>query len=129
MYRLKTAAAFEAAHRIDDYPGKCRRLHGHNWSVEVEITGMTLDELGMLVDFKLVKQKLMTVLDKLDHQYLNELPMFAANSPTAENLAKFVFDELTAEQFLRDGVVVAAVSVWESPQSCVTYSPSGENHE
>ena len=126
MYRLKTSAAFEAAHRIVDYPGKCNRLHGHNWTTEVEITGDTLDELGMLADFRLVKQKLTAVLDKLDHRYLNELPTFAAQNPTAENLAKFIFDELSAENFLREGVKIAAVSVWESPKSCITYSPEGQ---
>ena len=123
MFRLKTSAAFEAAHRIVDYPGKCRRLHGHNWTVEVEIVGAELDDLGMLVDFKLVKKHLNAALETLDHQYLNELSMFADKNPTAENLAKFVFDELAKTDFLRGGVSIAAVSVWESPHSCVTYSP------
>ena len=126
MYRLKTSAAFEAAHKIVDYPGKCNRLHGHNWTVDVEITGKELDELGMLVDFKLVKENLAKVLEKLDHSYLNELPPFTSSNPTAENLAKYVFFELDSLGFLRDGVNIAAVSVWESPKSCVTFSPENE---
>ena len=126
MYELTVKSAFEAAHFIDGYAGKCSRLHGHNWTTEVEITGDTLDELGMLADFRLVKQKLTAVLDKLDHRYLNELTTFAAQNPTAENLAKFIFDELSAENFLREGVKIAAVSVWESPKSCITYSPEGQ---
>ena len=63
MYELKVEGAFEAAHQIPNYPGKCARLHGHNWVVEATVKGTELDELGMLIDFKKVKKALADVLD------------------------------------------------------------------
>ena len=123
MYELEVAADFEAAHRITDYPGKCSRLHGHNWQVKLKIVGKDLDELGMLIDFKVAKQQLNDVLGKLDHQFLNELPMFTTTNPTAENIAKFIYDELTDKEIFAKGAQISAVSVWESPRSCVSYIP------
>ena len=68
MFEIKVNAEFEAAHRIAGYPGKCDRLHGHSWTVEISAVGNELDELGMLVDFKKVKQAAMEILDRMDHQ-------------------------------------------------------------
>ena len=58
MFEIHVSAEFEAAHRVVNYPGKCDRIHGHSWTVEAVVTGTELDELGMLVDFKLVKGRL-----------------------------------------------------------------------
>ena len=121
MYELKVKAAFEAAHRIAGYPGKCDRLHGHNWQVEVSVNGTELDRLGMLVDFKEVKGLLKDILGKLDHYYLNELPPFSQGlNPTAENIAKYIYEEMAAGAKWPNAAL-AAVTVWESPDSCVTY--------
>lgn len=118
---------FEAAHRIPGYPGKCDRLHGHSWIVEAEVTGKTLDSLGMLVDFKLVKKELKEVLDRLDHRYINELPPFDDGViPTAENLAKYFYEGLAGSGIFRGGVRLESICVWESPHSCATYAPDGE---
>ena len=123
MYTIKVEGAFEAAHRVVNYPGKCDRLHGHNWLVEAEVRGTQLDELGMLVDFKLVKQALKAALDRFDHRFLNELEPFASGlNPTAENLARVIFEELEpSEVFVRDSHL-HAITVYETPKSSVTYT-------
>ena len=128
LFELTVRAEFEAAHRIDGYNGKCQRLHGHNWSVEAVVEGRELDELGMLIDFKILKAELNKVLDELDHRYLNELPLFSEKSspkknPTAENLAQYIFETLSASDIFADTAAqVKAVRVYESPRSCVTYT-------
>ena len=126
MYQLKVQGAFEAAHQIPGYPGKCARLHGHNWVVEATVRGTQLDRLGMLVDFKTVKAALGAVLDRFDHRFLNELEPFAGGvAPTVENLARIIFEELAPnEAFGQDGsdAKLVAVTVGESPKSSVTYT-------
>lgn len=123
MYTLKVEGAFEAAHQLPDYPGKCARLHGHNWVVEAVVKGRDLDKLGMLVDFKTVKKALNNVLDRYDHRFLNELvPFNTGVNPTAENLARIIFTELEDNEAFTAEVQLAAVMVFESPKSSVTYT-------
>ena len=123
MYTLKVEGAFEAAHHLPDYPGKCARLHGHNWVVETVVKGRELDKLGMLVDFKTVKKALNNVLDRYDHRFLNELvPFNTGVNPTAENLARIIFTELEDNEAFTAEVQLAAVTVFESPKSSVTYT-------
>lgn len=122
MYELTVGVDFEAAHRIVDYPGKCDRLHGHNWSVEATVVGKKLDDLGMLVDFKEVKKALSKIADQLDHYYLNEMAYFQTVNPTAENIAKYIFEELSKESLFAAEAKVKKIKVWESPKSAVTYS-------
>ena len=123
MYTLKVEGAFEAAHQLPDYPGKCARLHGHNWVVEAVVNGRELDKLGMLVDFKTVKKALNNVLDRYDHRFLNELvPFNTGVNPTAENLARIIFTELEDNEAFTAEVQLAAVTVFESPKSSVTYT-------
>ena len=123
MYTLKVDGAFEAAHHINGYPGKCARLHGHNWVVEAVVKGRELDELGMLVDFKDIKQTLKDILERFDHHYLNELAPFKDGvNPTAENLARIIFEELAGNEIFKRDSVLAAITVFESPKSSVTYT-------
>ena len=126
MFELTVKAEFEAAHNINGYNGKCQRLHGHNWSVEALVEGYALDELGMLVDFKVLKTELNKVLEELDHRYLNELPFFSKGenkNPTAENLARYIFEKLSASDiFTNPAAKLKAIRVYESPRSCVTYT-------
>ena len=123
MYELNVKSEFEAAHKIENYPGKCARLHGHNWIVEAIVKGSELNELGILIDFKVLKTELNKVLNELDHQYLNELEFFAKKNPTAENLAKTIFEKLSESKIFTDSAKLFAVKVYESPKSCVTYYP------
>ena len=123
MFEIKVSAEFEAAHRIAGYKGKCDRLHGHSWTVEAAVTGTKLDELGMLVDFKLVKGRLRELLEKLDHMFLNELEPFSAGiNPTAENIARYIYNEMAKAEFLTDDIRLKHIQVWESPKSSVTYT-------
>ena len=123
MYELAVKSEFEAAHFIRNYPGKCARLHGHNWIVEAVAQGTELNELGILIDFKILKSELNKILDEFDHQYLNELEMFTKKNPTAENLAKEIFDKLSVSEIFSGTTKLKTVKVYESPKSCVTYYP------
>ena len=121
MYEITVSAAFEAAHFIDGYDGKCARLHGHNWIVDAIVRGQELDKLGMLIDFKILKAELNKILDEFDHRFLNELTTFATENPTAENLARKIFQRLAASEIFTGSTKLFAVKVHESPNSCVTY--------
>ena len=123
MYTLKVEGAFEAAHRVAGYPGKCDRLHGHNWVVEAVVKGKELDELGMLVDFKVIKQALKNTLERFDHRFLNELEPFSEGlNPTAENLSRIIYEELEGNEVFQRDSHLSAVTVFESPKSSVTYT-------
>ncbi len=120
-YTLKVVTDFAAAHSLRDYPGDCQRLHGHNWKVEVEVTADSLDELGMVLDFKTIRQAARKVGDELDHHYLNEIPPFDRINPTAENIAAHFFRRLT-EQLNDARARVHAVTLWETERACVRYT-------
>ena len=122
MFELEVKCTFDAAHRVEGYPGKCDRLHGHTWTIAAKVQGKQLDSLGMLVDFKLLNQALKDVAATLDHQWLNELPVFAGKNPTAENIAQYVYQALGAHEIFRRGSVrLDEVLVWESAHSAVRY--------
>ncbi|MDP2941456.1 MAG: 6-carboxytetrahydropterin synthase QueD [Candidatus Omnitrophota bacterium] len=116
MYSIKVEADFSSAHNLRGYKGKCEGLHGHNWKVEAVVTGGKLDKTGMLMDFKLLKDKLNAVLEKLDHQYLNRLPDFKKSNPTSENICRYIYNRLKAR-----GIKLKSITVWESENSAATY--------
>ena len=120
MYEVKIVTQFAAAHRLENFKGKCESLHGHNWKVEVFLGGKDLDETGLLMDFGEVKARTKEVLEEIDHKYLNELAAFQDRNPSSENLAAFLFERLGAI-FNRDRVKVRRVNVWESDSSCASY--------
>ena len=120
MYELKIITQFAAAHRLENFYGKCEALHGHNWKVEVFLTGEHLDRAGLLLDFGVVKAKAREVLEEIDHKYLNELPAFKEQNPSSENLARYLFQRLS-DTLNRDGARVRRVNVWESDTSCAAY--------
>lgn len=122
MFELTVSVEFEAAHRIVDYPGKCNRLHGHNWVIEVSVIGDKLNELGMLVDFKELKSEVNKIINQLDHFYLNDLAAFQTKNPTAENIARYIYEELSEQICCKAEIKVKAVKVWETPKSAVCYS-------
>jgi 6-pyruvoyltetrahydropterin/6-carboxytetrahydropterin synthase len=121
MFVLKIVTDFAAAHSLRDYPGNCSRLHGHNWGVEVKVQSEVLDETGIAIDFREIKNQTKEVVNRLDHFYLNDIKPFDEINPTAENIAKYFFDELK-KLINTDTVSVKEVTIWETPRSAVTYS-------
>ncbi|HFD79358.1 MAG TPA: 6-carboxytetrahydropterin synthase QueD [Gammaproteobacteria bacterium] len=120
-YVLKIVTDFASAHTLRDYPGACARMHGHNWKVETEVLATGLDELGMGIDFRHVKQATREIAQRLDHRYLNELEPFDRINPTAENIAAYFYQELSA-RLNDDRIRVHAVTLWETERACVRYS-------
>lgn len=120
-YLLKVSTAFAAAHSLRDYPGDCSRLHGHNWKVDVEVESSALNELGMGIDFKAIKQAARDLAAALDHCNLNDISPFDKINPTAENIAAFFYHGLS-EVLNTDKVRVAAVTLWETDSAGVRYS-------
>ncbi len=93
MYELAVQLEFSAAHHLRDYPGKCSRLHGHNYRVEVTVAGQQLNRHGMIIDFGQLKQICQQVIDELDHSLLNDHPFFQQNNPTAENISRYLYTQ------------------------------------
>ena len=121
MFVLKIVTDFASAHSLRNYPGDCSRLHGHNWGVEVSVCSEVLNDIGIAIDFREIKNQTKSVAKRLDHQYLNEIPPFDALNPTAENIAKYIFDEV-GMLINSKHVKVKEVTIWETPRSAVTYS-------
>jgi 6-pyruvoyltetrahydropterin/6-carboxytetrahydropterin synthase len=122
LYSVRVEAEFSAAHFLSRYNGKCERLHGHNSRVRLWARGESLDSGGMLVDFTLLKDALRQVCKKLDHTNLNDNPVFL-NDPSAERIARRIFDE-TAETLPPEAAEkLYAVDVYETPASMARYSP------
>ncbi len=120
-YQLTVVTEFAAAHTLRDYSGACSRLHGHNWKVETEAVATQLDAIGMAVDFKVLKKAANEVGDQMDHYYLNDLAPFKQTNPTAENIAAYMYREISA-RVNNDQIKVTAVTLWETERACVRYS-------
>lgn len=119
-YKLVVIFHFAAAHKLDGYQGKCANLHGHNYKVELELSGHQLNDIGLLVDSETIKCQAKQVIAELDHQYLNELPMFMAIPTSAENIAKYLYQQCS--QCLNDELIkVSAVTLWETENFYVRY--------
>ena len=132
MYKIVTKIHFSYGHRLLEHPGKCASLHGHNGTVEIEISGVRLDSLGMLIDFAQVKSLINSwVEEHLDHRTIlkaddplaeiltiaGENPFLMDRNPTAENLARLIFKAAGSQ-----GLHVSAVRFWETPASMAEYS-------
>jgi len=120
MFEIRIVTDFSAAHSLRDYPGDCRKVHGHNWKVEVVVQAEELDPLGISMDFKTLRRETEELLDTLDHSYLNDNPPFHALNPTAENIARWIYETLSKR--LNDPRVrVGRVNVWETERSRASY--------
>jgi 6-pyruvoyltetrahydropterin/6-carboxytetrahydropterin synthase len=120
-YTLKIVTDFSAAHTLRDYPGSCSRMHGHNWKVEVEVKATSLDDTGMVLDFKHIRRATHEVIESYDHQYLNEIAPFDTLNPTAENIAA-VIHRAVATKLNDKRVSVSATTIWETDRACARYS-------
>jgi len=120
MYYLSVSDTFSAAHRLCGYQGACSNLHGHNWKVRVALKTDELDDIGMAMDFGIIKQILKNILDELDHAYLNEVASLKAMNPTSENLARYIYERFELE-LASANVAVHEVEICESDRSSVVY--------
>lgn len=118
MYKVGVKAGFSAAHRIEDHPGRCSKLHGHSWEVEVVFRAEEVGKEGMVVDFDFARKALEDVISPFDHAYLNEISPFDEMSPTAENIARYVYENIE-RKLDSEGIPVDIDSarVWESSDS------------
>lgn len=120
-YTMKILLDFAAAHFLRNYEGVCNRLHGHNWKVEVQVQATRLDDVGMGMDFKVIKDATRELIGKLDHYNLNDIPPFDKINPTAENISAYLYEELSS-MLNADDVKVSAVTLWETDRASVTYT-------
>lgn len=121
MYEVKILTHFSASHHLREYEGPCENKHGHNWKVEVTYESLTLDKLGIVIDFKVLKKKVKIVLEELDHCDLNELSAFARVNPSSENIAAYIYKKLSHDAELNAKAKIKAVSVWETDNARATY--------
>ena len=137
MYYLKTSAAFDSAHFLAGYEGKCSNIHGHRWTVEAKIRGEELQssgtKRGMLIDFGDLKKAVRGLADSFDHALIYETGSLRSSTlaalneegfrlievgfrPTAENFARHFFELLSQQE-----LVPCSVTVYETPENCATY--------
>ena len=123
MFEVTIEAGFSSGHYLRNYHGKCENPHGHNYRVLVTLAGAELDETGLLLDFKLLKNLLKPVVDYLDHQMINDLAPFTELNPSAENLARYFYDQTSLQlQALTIGRVrVKDCTVFEPDTSFARY--------
>lgn len=120
MFELIVDSEFAAAHNLRDYKGACENLHGHNWKVRIVLKSEKLNEQGIVVDFKDIKETVWEIVEKYDHKYLNELEGFVKINPTTENISKALFEKLVKEMPV--DVFVKKVTTWESEGFGASYS-------
>jgi 6-pyruvoyltetrahydropterin/6-carboxytetrahydropterin synthase len=127
MFEVSVEYTFAAGHALRDYKGKCENLHGHNYKVRVTVEGENLDSTGLLIDFGDLRAAMKSIVDRFDHQFLNEMPPFDEVNPSAENIARYFSDHLHP-RIQRNGLRVQAVTVWESDTTAATFRPLHGQH-
>jgi 6-pyruvoyltetrahydropterin/6-carboxytetrahydropterin synthase len=120
IFEVSIDHSFAAGHALRDYKGKCENIHGHNYKVRVTVEGENLDSTGLLIDFVDLRQAVRTIVDRLDHQFLNDLSPFDRVNPSAENIARYFSQELESK-VQQNGARLHAVTVWETDNSFATY--------
>ena len=123
MFEVTIEETFAAGHALRNYRGKCENVHGHNYRCQVTVEGEELNEIGLLVDFVELKRALHSVVDRLDHQWLNDYPPFNVINPSAENIAKYIYDEIQSGLETKNGARLAAVKLWETDTASAIYRP------
>ena len=121
MYTVSIERHFDAAHYLRDYQGKCENLHGHRYVVVAKVKAAELNKIGLAFDFTVLKKDLDEILSKFDHTCLNDDPPFDKINPSAENIAATIYKKLKPK-LAKTPATLAAIEVYESPDSWVTYS-------
>jgi 6-pyruvoyltetrahydropterin/6-carboxytetrahydropterin synthase len=123
MFEITAEYSFAAGHALRGYKGKCEHVHGHNYKVQVTVAGEQLNSIGLLMDFVDLRAWIKALVERLDHRFLNDLPPFDQLNPSAENLAKYLCEEIEP-QAIKQGLRVNAVTVWETDITSATYRPN-----
>jgi 6-pyruvoyltetrahydropterin/6-carboxytetrahydropterin synthase len=121
MFEVTIEETFAAGHALRNYKGKCENVHGHNYRCQVTLEGAELDDIGLLVDFVELKRVVHGVLDRMDHQWLNEFPPFDVLNPSAENMARYIYDQVSDGLKTREGVRIGLVRLWETDTANATF--------
>jgi 6-pyruvoyltetrahydropterin/6-carboxytetrahydropterin synthase len=123
MYEVSVEQSFAAGHALRNYKGKCENVHGHNYKVQLRILGNELDQTGLLMDFGDMKRILREVIAQLDHQFINDIEPFTTINPTAENITKWFYDEVTRRMPAGASLSIGEVKVWETDIQYAAYRP------
>lgn len=126
MFEVSVEQTFAAGHSLREYRGKCENVHGHNYRVRVTVAGPQLNRIGLIVDFVELKKQVRSIVDRLDHQFINDLEPFTVLNPSAENLAKYFYDELEKNLTTDNGsgpIRIREVKIWETDTSTASYRP------
>ena len=124
MFQVSVEENFSAGHALRGYKGKCENVHGHNYKVRVTLEGPSLDSVGLLYDFVHLKQVIHGVIQAVDHKFLNDVAPFDVINPSAENIAKYFYDEASrGMQQSPHGPRIANITVWETDVTSATYWP------
>ena len=121
-FELSIETHFSAAHSLRDYPGDCARLHGHNWHVKLYVECTELDELGLGIDYKVLKSELKSALEPWDHYNLNDVPPFDRINPSSENVAAELYKKMSS-RLDNERVRVSRIEICETCTAMVTYWP------
>ena len=121
MFEVSVEQTFAAGHALRNYKGKCENVHGHNFKVQVVIEGEKLDETGLLVDFLDVKAAMQSIIDRLDHVFLNDVAPFDVKNPSAENIAEYFYQEMTRSLGAGVPVRIREVRIWETDIQSAAY--------
>ncbi len=122
MYLVSVQASYDSAHYLRHYEGKCERLHGHHYVVEVALAGEELNASGIAFDFVDVKRHLRELANGLDHENLNDLPPFREVEPSAENQARYFYEQLKERLPREMAQALVYTRVWETPTQWAQYS-------
>jgi 6-pyruvoyltetrahydropterin/6-carboxytetrahydropterin synthase len=124
MFQVSVDESFSAGHALRGYKGKCENVHGHNYKVRITLEGPELDSIGLLYDFTHLKRVVREIIGGVDHKFLNDQAPFDAINPSAENLAKYFYEE-TARQMsaAQEAARIASVTIWETDTTSATYWP------
>ena len=121
-FELMIETHFSAAHSLRGYPGDCARLHGHNWHVRLYVECEELDELGLGIDYKVLKKELKEALTPWDHYNLNDVPPFDVINPSSENVAAELYREMSG-RLDNERLRVSRIEIAETCTARVTYWP------
>jgi 6-pyruvoyltetrahydropterin/6-carboxytetrahydropterin synthase len=124
MFQVSVEETFSSGHALRGYKGKCENPHGHNYRVQITLEGPQLNDIGLLIDFTHLKEVMRGIIKRIDHQFLNDLEPFTTLNPSAENMAKYFYDEVSGQlKDLPPGAKVSGVIVWETDTALAKYRP------